>query len=246
MRIITTVYRHADLLPHFLEFYQSQGIREFLIGVHDQPHTETWRQVQAYTRGVPARTLTSPYAEFAAEHDVALKNHLKDTFVSGDEWGAVADLDEFHEYPEPLAELLEKADQEGADCVIGHFLDRLADDGSLATLTEGLLWDQYPIGADLTANVLQAATQKVMLFKGRKPLGSGHHYVENGVAYSKTGTVHHFKWNSFTIERLAELYDLQTRQGKPWTVETRRFFDYWSEHQRIDLEDPCLNARRVA
>lgn len=213
-----------------------------LIGVHSGEDSPCWEQIQRAIRRYPAICVESYRSEFSTEGERACKQRLCDKFIADGEWWAVADLDEFHQYPLPLPKLIKAAETRGSDHVLGTMVDRLAADGSLPAVRTGDLWRQYPCVAKLTQNLLGGVVQKVMLVKGRGKLGTGHHWLWEGRPAPERGLVHHFKWNNRVLERLEERLAVFNRQRIPWAIESKRFLDFWREQGKFDLKAPDLEA----
>ena len=56
---------------------------------------------------------------------------MREIAQGAEEWVVIVDLDEFVEFPEPVTDLVEKAEAEGANIARGVMYDRFAIDGQL-------------------------------------------------------------------------------------------------------------------
>ena len=125
------------------------------------------------------------------------------------QWHIVADQDELQVYPDELTSIISYCDRKGYDFVEGCFIDRVADGGRLVSAREDVsLFDQYPIGALITGNIMRAAITKIVAMKGSVLLTHGQHHALTGVGCPPTEVyvpVHHFKWTGRLRERLEGL-----------------------------------------
>jgi hypothetical protein len=209
MRVITTIYRHAELLPHFLAHYSRLGVTAFAFGIHGGEDSPCWEQVKRATHHYRALCVPGDHdSEYSSEKDRAFKQKICHQLIRPEEWWAVADLDEFHEYPLPVKRLCRAAERRRCDHVAGILVDRLSANGLLPPIRKGSLWRQYPYMAKLTGNLLGGNVHKLMLVKGHGDLGTGHHWLNGGRVFPSPGLVHHFKWNVRALERVAERYQL--------------------------------------
>lgn len=164
------------------------------------------------------------------------------------QWFIVADQDEFHDYPDDIRAIVEYCERKGYDFVEGCLVDRLPEDGILREIIpRASVWEQCPLGSMLSARVLRAVTNKIVLTKGHVALGHGQHN-----AYSGRGCppdeiyvpVHHFKWVPSALERL-QTRSMSLSRGL-YTNECRRFLDYYNQYSRIDVEDSNLLAAKCS
>ncbi len=242
MKIITTIYRHAELLPHFLDHYRQLGMDQFFIGVHEGRRSPCWRQIQKSVQGYSCVCVRSYSGEYSSRLETTCKQQLAEKHVGRTEWWAVADLDEFHEYPRSMPELLGEAERHDYDYLWGQMYDRVAEDGSLPPVAPGNLWHQYPCVVRFTERILGGLVQKVILLRGHKQLGLGQHWINDGTAFPEQGRIHHFKWHAHVLERMRERYAILSKQQAHWSVESKRFLDYWQRHGRIHLDNPVLEC----
>jgi hypothetical protein len=204
MKLITTIYRDAALLPHFLNHYATLGVDAFLIGVfrNSVPVEEIFRLCRGYCCCV-----SSTPRDFNVFTERALKRRLCLSFVDDDEWWVVADLDEFHEYPVPLKLLHCELENAGYSYLQSQFLDRITSDGHLPRFEPAAdLWEHFPAAAYISRDLQQQPFKKVMLVRGHSPVGTGHHRPDDGArGHVRTGgVVHHFKWYGSIIEKAVE------------------------------------------
>ena len=120
------------LLPHFLAHYRRLGVAPGDVhAILNAPSPDDPRLAAALDtmRGAgcaPPEVWTEPYTSGAMWER---RRALQDRVAPPDRWVLSADVDEFHEYPEPLPDFLGRCAALGADCVQGPFVDRLAPGG---------------------------------------------------------------------------------------------------------------------
>ncbi|MFD8308511.1 hypothetical protein ACFV29_40275 [Streptomyces sp. NPDC059690] len=167
-----------------------------------------------------------------------------------DDWWIVADLDEFHVFDRPLADITAFCDAHDYDFLQGAFLDRVDADGRLTgPLPHGgtPLWRQYPLAGWLTLALLDGRPTKITLARGTVELDLGQHYAWTGRGapvgeiYAQ---VHHFKWTSSARRRLARR--VAAYSSGEWRLvhrsivgESQRFLGHLDNNDgRIDVDDP--------
>ncbi len=228
------VEHDAALLPHFLQHYLALGIRpermKIILNAVAKDTSELKAAVSVLNdHGVAhAETWLAPYTStsmWEKRREVQIREAL------AEDWVISADVDEFHEYPEPLIQFIERCDQIGVNCVQGPFIDRLAPSGKLAPIaTKPSLMEQFPLQTDVIWAIgrkgvhhSQHGTVKIMAAKGRiLPSTGGHHPMRGicasylyriplaafplitnpGFRFSIPTRVHHFHWTEALVERL--------------------------------------------
>lgn len=245
---VVTAYDHADLLPHFLDHYTRLGVTRTLVSARSE---EVRDAAEALARHYPADVTHTP-ADFFADSDKAdvEERILAAHGLDEDDWLMRLDLDEFHEYPAPLADVVREMNAHDDWALRGWIVDRVAADGRLAPVAPApSIWAQFPVVASITGALLHASTQEIMLCRRRVRLKGGvKHDTENAyydrVPFGERGQyrVHHFKWLEGLDRRLE--HRLATAAiGDVYRAECERFLAYYRERGRIDLADPRLDAR---
>lgn len=140
---------------------------------------------------------------FNGENDAALHNSMRETYVERGGWYVICDLDEFHDPPGGvrLIELSRLMESDGASCVTGLLLDRVARDGTIPPkLNFNLsLAGQFPMMLNITKEISGGVQTKVLMAKQHIPVLPGHHTC-NGVCWNNEGVVHHVKWFGKVVE----------------------------------------------
>ena len=221
------------LLPHFLRHYAALGIEPerivCLLNAEDEadPGLAQADRILAAAGAPPGRRWIAPYTSASMW---AQRREAQDD-LGTDAWVLSADVDEFHQYPEPLAAFLARADALGADCIQGVFVNRLAPGGRLAPVEDGApLPGQFPLMADAIGALggvgrhhNRLGTVKIMAMRGAvRPSRGGHHPAERHRArylyeaplgefaaidrpafrFAVPTLVHHYHWTASLADRL--------------------------------------------
>lgn len=187
--LLTCVSAEHDLalLPHFLAHYRDLGIapgsmRPILNAAEpDAPGLDEARAILARFGVSPSEIWIAPYT---SDTMWARRRELQAREARPTDWVISADVDELHEYPEPLGAFLNRCEALGVDCVQGVFIDRLGPKGRLsAVATEPPLMQQFPIEADVIWSLGgrggahdRTGTVKLMAMRGHVMPNRGGHY----------------------------------------------------------------------
>lgn len=157
------------------------------------------------------------------------------------DWIVWADIDELQAYPEPLEDIIARAERNGEGAVSGEFVDRVDRYGALTAFNAAHpLWTQYPLGCNLTAMALRGFTHKVVAARSSAAVTAGNHEVledPETFCWSETlSAVHHFKWDATVLLRSEQRLDVLRRQGVPCWTETQSFFEFMERRQSLNLE----------
>jgi len=245
--LISEVGGDLRLLPASLEYYKSLGIDSILITLHVRRRDsieENWvhRTVASFD-GVLASIWCDPTLNHVRRFQE--RNRAIAQYCSDSDWIVNADIDEFHEYPLPLPEMVRECERSQFAYVKGTIVDRIAANGSLPELNPKDLWQQFPLRTRITKNILGANDQKVALSRAFVRTSPGHHCVhpeDEEFKHSwRSVNVHHFKWDSDVVPRLrARIEDLR-RECRNWYSESQAFLDYLDANGgSIPVNDPRL------
>ena len=245
---VVSVYDHPELLPHFLDHYARLGVHRILVVARGEGVGDAAR---AAARPFPAAVEDVPAAVFADSDKAEVEQAvLRAHGLEPDDYVMHLDLDEFQQYPAPLAEVVRRMNEADDWALRGWIVDRVAADGSLAAVRPTpSIGEQFPVGCDLTEIVLRAWTQKIVLCRGRVRLQGGvRHDTWNAwyervpVGRSEDYVVHHFKWLRGLDDRLRARLE-RSAIGPAYAAECRRFLDYYAAGGRIDVTDPAIRPR---
>lgn len=180
------VEHDLELLPHFLRHYLRLGVEpgriRAILNASDPTHPALVdaRRILAEHGAPPGEDWIAPYT---SDGMWAKRREVQAREAAPDDWVLSADVDEFHEYPEPLADFLRRCARMGVDCAQGPFIDRLAPGGALADVRRTPdIWSQFPLMADVIwslgrsgASHNRFGTVKLMAMRGRVAPGRGGH-----------------------------------------------------------------------
>jgi hypothetical protein len=236
------------LLAHLIDHYRALGVESFFLIRHAESTDEpAYEEIAHHARaaGVPLhRTHIGPWND--NDHGRLMTDAMNE---HPDDWYILADLDEFHVYDRPLADLVALCEREGKQHVCGCYVDRVGPNGTLAPVGSGPLWPQYPLGGAITSRLVPAPSVKVGLALGRVGTGGGHHGVPGSTGLPRESSyiqVHHFKWTGSLparMRRRVERYETgQWELVYPSVIdEAKRLLVYLDSHDgRVDVSDERL------
>jgi hypothetical protein len=241
------------LVKHLVEHYRSLGVESFKLIRHAESTSDPdYELIDHYARqsGITLHdTWLGPWDDKI--HEARMKAVMAEY---PDDWFVLVDLDEFHLYDRPLPELIEMCESSGRVYVKGCYIDRLALDGSFPKVDSSPLWEQYPLGGAITAQILDAIPLKIGLALGQTLISGGHHVGEGGKGLPRDQSyiqVHHFKWTGSVMQRTRRR--IQRYETRRWNlaydkvlVDAHLLVRYLDEHdQRIDVSDPRLYVARA-
>jgi hypothetical protein len=226
-KLVTVVGHGVELLPHFIEHY-SKHVQVIYIVVYvtdKNPNIEDEiKNIICQYSGVKIVIYDTIYERiFDWEKVTSLYNEVKTLYPN--DWWVVADIDEFHLYPEDdLNYVINNCNQNGWDIVRGGFIDRIGEDGEFSDLKKGLsLWEQFPNAGFFRYPMSKACPNKICVMKGYVELTPGQHYAKidghttwkwqgwnhPSINPNDTVQVHHFKWDSTSIDRVKAVADVK-------------------------------------
>jgi hypothetical protein len=172
----------------------------------------------------------------------------------GSNWYMIADIDEFHVYPESPNYIVSDCDSRGWEVIRGGFIDRIGNDGEFSEIKEGSsIFDQFPIAGFFRYPMSGACPNKVCLVKQGTEITSGQHYAKIGghttwrwqgwnhpmiaPVEKYSAQVHHFKWDSTCLERIKKVADIN--QDYSYSDEYKVMYDAIKRNKsRIDIINP--------
>jgi hypothetical protein len=254
--IITTVGFDCTLLPKFLEYYEKFSPKKILIIVNSSRDSKIFKKVQSIIKYYGKLCLLKEWNnEFSEDDKIIQERSFLFDFVKEDNWVVYADLDEFQEYPLNIRTSIKNAERIGFDYLEGRMIDRINMNGNLTEYNDKLpLEIQYPIGGYITKELLKGWDKKIVCAKMKKIIGGGHHvfmnqenvifnghntetYYEELSPHSFGIKIHHFKWNSHTIDKLKRELNYNHESLKAWREEHIRFLNYIKEKGKFDLSN---------
>ena len=241
------------LVKHLVEHYRSLGVESFKLIRHVESTSDPdYELIGHYAREAGVRlydTWIGPWDDKI--HEARMEAVMAD---HPDDWFVLVDLDEFHVYDRPLAELLDMCQSGGHAYVKGCYIDRVAADGGFPEVDRSPLWDQYPLGGAITTQVLDAIPLKVGIALGRTLICGGHHTGEGGKGLPRDEAyiqVHHFKWTGSVMRRTRRR--IERYESQAWNLaydkvltDAHLLVNYVDGHDgHLDIDDERLLIGRV-
>lgn len=209
IRFAAVVGGDTSLLSYAIPHYRALGVESFHLvrQVENEADPDLARSVAVMRdQGLEfSRICVSPWHE-----DLNARLIREAMAAAPDDWWVVADLDEFHVYDRPLAEVVRYCESNGCDYVAGALLDRVGPGGELRDVAPSggpSLWERYPLAGLVTFSVLRAIPTKVTLARGKVELDLGQHRAWDGNPAPGDvlcPQVHHFKWTATLQARLRQ------------------------------------------
>lgn len=251
------------LLEHFVHHYRGLGIapERFLVILHAR-HGDGVERARGVLREHAIRPAHVWRGAFDSNTKQRLLAGLQRRRVAARHWVVHADLDEFHEYPAPLADFLRRCDARGVNAVRSCLIDRVAEHGGLVPvrpLAEGRsVFEQFPHVADVVAAVKGGDVRKNMAYRGYLfPNSGGNHNLEppgralgrrrRQIRWYRTGLrelsfeqrlaldvrVHHFSWTHDSVAKHEERLEHFRRLDIAWWKESAALLDHVAAHGRL-------------
>jgi hypothetical protein len=239
IRLVTVIGHGVDLLPHFIKHYQ-QYVDEIHIGVYEtELHPLLGNQVKEIVENYNNVKIVKILNDrvFDWNKVTQLYNFIKNSHQH--DWWVVADIDEFHLYPnDDLRKMVTNCNEYGWDIVRGGFIDRVGIDGTFPSIVEDKnIFEQFPAMGFFRYPMSKANPNKVCVMKGYVELTSGQHYVklDGHTTWKWQGwnhplinphsfvQVHHFKWDKTCVDRIKQV--VSVNQDYSYSDEYKLMFD---------------------
>jgi len=182
IRALSVVGHGTNILPHFLTHY-SEYIDEIQLVVYESDIDKNlFEDVSNIVSKFPkAKIVKKIYNRvFDWEKVTGLYNFIKNS--QPNDWWVIADVDEFHLYPDDdLKQLIRDCDENGWDIVRGGFIDRIGVDGEFSELKNNEdIFKQFPNAGFFRYPLSKACPNKICVMKGYVELTFGQHYAKIG------------------------------------------------------------------
>jgi hypothetical protein len=243
----------SELLPHFINHYLQYvdeiHIAAYISDVSPNLKSEILNVIKDYENVVMCDVIRDRVFDW--NKVTQIYNYTKSKYPN--DWWVVADIDEFHLYPNNnLRELVDTCDEYGYDLVRGGFIDRIGPNGTFPELqSETTLWEQFPNAGFFRYPMSGANPNKICVMKGHVELTSGQHYakLDNHTTWKWQGwnhpliynlgyvQVHHFKWDKTSIDRIKAVAEIN--QDYSYSKEYQQMFLSLKKSRfKIDLKKP--------
>lgn len=249
IRLVTVIGHGENLIPHFVNHY-SNYVDEINIVVYESDIAPNLNEIvlskiKQYKNVNVIKTIKDRVFDW--DKVTQIYNFI--TSKHPNDWWVVADIDEFHLYPDLLTKLTSSANEFGWDIIRGGFVDRIGEDGEFVELQEDkLIWEQYPNAGFFRHPMSGANPNKICVMKGYVELTSGQHYakIDGQTTWKWQGwnhplinphsfvQVHHFKWDKTCVDRIKAVADV--RQTYAYSNEYGMMYDNLRRNKfKIDL-----------
>ena len=224
IRLVTVIGHGTNLLPHFINHYKKY-VDEINIAVYETDMypllgNEVKELIDNHNNVKIVKVIKD--RSFDWEKVTQLYNFVKNT--QPNDWWVIADIDEFHLYPDDnLRKVINNCEENGWDVVRGGFIDRIGDDGTFPEINDDKsLFEQFPIMGFFRYPMSKACPNKICITKGYVEITSGQHYakIDGQTTWKWQGwshplinsneyvQVHHFKWDKTCIDRIKSVADV--------------------------------------
>ena len=238
IRLVTVIGHGTNLLPHFINHYKKY-VDEINIAVYETDMypllgNEVKELIDNHNNVKIVKVIKD--RSFDWEKVTQLYNFVKNT--QPNDWWVIADIDEFHLYPDDnLRKVINNCEENGWDVVRGGFIDRIGDDGTFPEINDDKsLFEQFPIMGFFRYPMSKACPNKICITKGYVEITSGQHYakIDGQTTWKWQGwnhplinsqdyvQVHHFKWDKTCFNRIKAVAD--TKQTYSYSNEYATMF----------------------
>jgi len=179
--VATDITYDFKLFQHWWKYYRSLGISNFVVAVGDfiDPSLPVkFKKAYGSVDGIKIVPISERFKKTGFEANN--KEETRQRYICAKDWMIPADLDEFIQFAEPIHDLIERMKEKKCNHVTGEFVDRLSPDGQLTEIDpQKNIWEQYPLEASVSADLVKCWCRKVVLLKGDVPLIPGAHAILN-------------------------------------------------------------------
>lgn len=255
VRLICVLGHGHELLPHFIEHY-TKHVDEIQFVIYESKSSPRILSrskpiIEKYENCKIVKVVRD--REFDWEKVTILYNMIKSK--KKNDWWVIADIDEFHVYPNNnLKDLIKKCDENLWTIVRGGFLDRVGIYGSFPKIPkEGdSIFETFPMAGFFRYPMSGACPNKVVMCKGDVKITNGQHYAEihgqttwrwQGWSHPLIAStdknmvqVHHFKWDETCVSRIKSVADLN--QTYSYSKE------YYKMYEQLKRNDFKINTKK--
>lgn len=195
-----------QLLPHFLKHYCKLDIDVFHFILHSNQYSnlDIEKLYDEYFGKVTQKLILENWS--GVFDGITKTNKLNRIIQSSKESHIVmADVDEFQEWKKPL--------KESGDLIWGKLRDRESTDKKLNPVSEGLIFDQFPL---ITSKTWWPNLFKPCLFPSSDILRDPHRLKVNTNPQKDIINIDHFRWIEGRLEKMIERksnYETLRKQG---------------------------------
>ena len=255
IRLVTVIGHGIELLPHFINHYKNYVDEIQLVIYETDLYPSLTKDIKDAIKEFDFVKIVNVTKDrkFDWEKVTFLYNKAKSEHK--DDWWVVADIDEFHLYPnDSLEKLINDCEENGWLLVRGGFIDRIGVNGDFPQIKPKTnIFKQFPTMGFFRYPMSKACPNKVCVMKGFIEITSGQHYAKldghttwkwQGWGHpliapisSHTVQVHHFKWDETSIDRIKSVASIN--QTYAYSEEYRKMYKELAKLKfKFDLKDP--------
>jgi hypothetical protein len=251
--LTVTIGYDYRLLSKFLQYYIKQDVSNFLI-ILNTDNKEVYKTLLRF--GISP--VHSWLDEFSEEKKIKNERQVIETICNPEDWIIYTDLDEFQYYPDGLTKSIYFAENSNYDYIEGKLVDRVSESGKLIDIDlSKKLEDQFPLGGFITKPLLKAWDKKIVAARKNKIVGGGHHIFLDNEKFNtlpykgkidgpyKNILIHHFKWDSFVINRMKSYLSLKDESLNYWKKEMSLFIKHYKKYSRIKIDTKKFNFSKL-
>jgi hypothetical protein len=226
IRLVTVIGHGLELLPHFINHYQKYVDEIHIVAYRSELHPTIDFDIDDIIQNYNNIQIVKSVYHRVFDWEKVTKLYNQTTSKYKNDWWVVADIDEFHLYPNnDLKKLVWDCEENGWDIVRGGFIDRIGKEGTFPKINETEdIWKQFPNMGFFRYPMSGACPNKICVMRGWVELTNGQHYVniDGHTTWKWQGwghpliapidthsvQVHHFKWDVSCIERIKKVADI--------------------------------------
>lgn len=254
IRLLCVIGHGHELLPHFIEHYTKHVDEIQFVVYESEGSPRILSRVKPIIEKHDNCNIVKVVRDrvFDWEKVTILYNMIKSK--KKDDWWVIADIDEFHVYPNnDLRKIISDCDENLWSMVRGGFIDRVGPNGSFPKLENKTpIFEQFPYGGFFRYPMSNACPNKVCVVKGNIEITNGQHYanIDGHTTWRWQGwghpiiapykdysiQVHHFKWDETCVDRIKMVVDLNEQYAY-----SKEYFKLYDELRKtkfnIDLKN---------
>lgn len=227
IRLVSVIGHGKELVPHFINHYSKYVDEIHFVIYETEQYNNLSKEVSDIIKDFGNVKIVKTINDriFDWEKVTQLYNFIKSK--SPNDWWVVADIDEFHLYPnDSLRDIIKDCQENGWDIVRGGFIDRIGRGGEFPEIVEDIsIWEQFPNAGFFRYPMSQACPNKICIMKGYVEITPGQHYakIDGHTTWRWQGwnhpliapietysvQVHHFKWDKTSIDRIKAVAEIK-------------------------------------
>lgn len=195
-----------EVLVAFLNHYTALHVDRKLLAIHTTDGAEGYRvrNLCKIAREYGAEIIEVSVGPWHEDLNERLRDQLRGSPMAS-RWHVLADVDEFHQYPLPLEDLIVELERRREQVCAGVLVDRFAESGHLPQFPKNSsqLDRTFPLGMFFTSCVAGGDPRKIVIAERGVAVAPGQHWAEVATFNTSLLTlVHHFKWHADVVPYL--------------------------------------------